>query len=77
MIDFDQSGALYSQYGELQLTENMNDPSATIQSPAVGMYTFIDEKGLERRKNPFVELVAGFNGGPNLMRPDDVIVIGY
>lgn len=77
VIDFDQSGALYSQYGELQLTENMNDPSATIQSPAVGMYTFIDEKGLERRKNPFVELVAGFNGGPNLMRPDDVIVIGY
>lgn len=74
-IDFDKRGALMPKYGELQITENMNDPSATIESPAVGMYTFIDEKGLDNRKSPCVDVVSGFNGGPNLMRPNDTIII--
>lgn len=65
----------YQQYGELQLTENMNDPSATIDKPAQGAYLFFDEKGLENKKSPSVEIVSGFNGGPNLMRPADVITL--
>ena len=77
VMDFEQAGVLFSQYGELQLTENMNDPSASVESPAVGMYTFVDEEGLRQRKNPRVEIISGFNGGPNLMRPSDVIIIQY
>ena len=67
-------GVEFPQYGELQLTENMNDPSATVDKPATGSYLFFDEKGLENRKSPKVEIVAGFNGGPNLMRPFDVLI---
>jgi hypothetical protein len=68
-------GSLYDGYGELQITENMNDPAATLDKPAQGIYTFVDEKGLEERESPYVKVVAGFNGGPNLLRSDDVIVI--
>lgn len=75
VFDFDKAGVLFPKYGEIQVTENLNDPSATPQSPAVGMYTFIDEKGLEDRKSPRIEVVSGFNGGPNLMRPFDVVII--
>lgn len=70
----DFGGTDYPQYGELQLTENMNDPSATVDRPAQGSYLFFDEEGLKNRKSPGVEIVAGFNGGPNLMRPFDVII---
>lgn len=69
------SGSMYPQYGEIEITENLNDPSASIDKPAVGIYTFIDEKGLEQRKNPHVDVVAGFNGGANLKRPNDVIIL--
>lgn len=75
VLDFNKGGVLFPEYGQIQLTENMNDPSASAQQPAVGAYTFIDEKGLENRKAPYVEIVAGFNGGSNLMRPNDVIRI--
>lgn len=75
VLDFGARGLLFPEYGQLQLTENMNDPSASVASPAQGMYTFIDEKGLEERKNPRLEVVSGFNGGPNLMRPEDVLII--
>jgi hypothetical protein len=75
MIDFGQTGTLFPEYGQLQLTENMNDPSATLDRPAVGIYTFVDEKGLEARKSPHLDVVSGFNGGPNLMRPFDVFII--
>ncbi len=75
LLDLGGADVLYPMYGELQLTENMNDPSATVESPAVGIYTFIDEEGLKKRKSPYVEVVAGFNGGPNLMRPKEVFVI--
>ncbi len=71
----DFGGTLYGQYGELQITENINDPSATLDNPATGIYTFVDEKGLEERESPYVKVVAGFNGGPNLMRSDDVIIV--
>lgn len=76
VMDFGQGGELlFPEYGQLQITENMNDPSASPGSPAQGIYTFIDEKGLEQRKNPHVDVVAGFNGAPNLMRPNDTIII--
>jgi hypothetical protein len=71
----DFSGKLYGLYGEIQITENLNGPGASVQAPAQGIYTFIDEKGLEEREAPFIKVVAGFNGGPNLMRRDDVITI--
>lgn len=71
----DFSGTLFGLYGELQLTNNINDPSATLDSPAMGIYTFVDEKGLLERKSPYVEVVTGFNGGPNLMRSNDVLII--
>ena len=71
----DFGSLLYKEYGEFQVTENMNDPSATTATPAKGIYLFVDEKGLEQRKNPFVEIVAGFNGGPNLMRGDDLLIM--
>lgn len=65
----------FAQYGEFQVTENLNDPSATIKSPATGIYIFIDEKGLEERQSPFIKVVGGFNGAPNLMRPDDTLIL--
>lgn len=75
LIDFDKARVQFPEYGQLQLAENMNDPSATVAQPAVGVYTFVDEKGLDNRKAPYVEIVSGFNGGPNLHRSNDVIVI--
>jgi len=74
-LDFNKTGKLFPKYGEIQITENMNDPAATPESPAQGMYTFIDEEGMIRRKNPHLDVVGGFNGGSNLMRPDDVLII--
>lgn len=68
-------GYLYGQYGEIQMTYNMNDPSATVERPAVGIYAFVDEEGLKHRKNPWVDIVTGFNGGPNVMRSNDVLII--
>jgi hypothetical protein len=75
VLDFARGDVLFPEYGQLQLTQNMNDPSATPESPAQGVYTFVDEEGLSKRKSPFLEIVAGFNGGPNLMRPNDTIII--
>lgn len=77
IIDFDKAKVLFTKYGELQLTENMNAPEATIEKPAQGIYTFLDEKGLMERKAPYTELVTGFNGAPNLMRYNDVIWIDF
>ena len=68
-------GSLYGMFGELQMVYNMNDPSATAQTPAIGLYTFVDELGLTQRKAPFMEIVTGFNGGPNLMRSNDVLIV--
>lgn len=70
----EMSGTLYPAFGEFDLAENMNDPSATLDQPAVGIYTFVDEKGLEERENPHAKIVSGFNGAPNLLRPNDVFV---
>jgi len=75
VMDFDGRGVLFPMYGEMQLTENLNDPNSTVESPAMGAYTFIDEEGLRNRLSPRVRVVSGFNGGPNLMRPFDVIII--
>jgi len=61
----DFGGFLYGQYGELQMTYNINDPSASVERPALGIYSFVDELGLQQRKSPFVEVVTGFNGGAN------------
>ncbi len=71
----DFQGLRYTQFGEFQIAENMNDPSATLAKPAQGIYVFVDEKGLEQRRNPYVEIVAGFNGAPNLMRSQDILTL--
>ena len=71
----DFGGLMYPQYGEFQIAENMNDPSATIARPAQGIYCFVDEMGLEQRTNPFVKITAGFNGAPNLMRNQDILTL--
>lgn len=71
----DFGGLRYTQYGEFQIAENMNDTSATLARPAQGIYCFVDEKGLEQKKNPYVEIVAGFNGAPNLMRNQDILTL--
>lgn len=69
------SGTLFPYFGEMQIAENLNDPSATVASPAQGVYVFVDEEGLKHRKAPRIDVVAGFNGAPNLMRGDDVFVV--
>ena len=71
----DFGGYLYPEFGEIQMTYNINDPSATVENPAIGIYTFVDESGLMRRKAPHIEVVTGFNGGANLMRSNDVMII--
>lgn len=73
VVDF--GGYMYPEYGEIQMTYNLNDPSATIENPSTGVYTFVDEQGLLKRKAPYVEVVTGFNGGGNLMRSNDVLII--
>lgn len=77
VMDFNraQKSVLFPEYGQLQIAENMNDPSAAPGSPAQGIYTFIDEEPMKDRKKPAIHVVAGFNGGPNLMRPNDTIII--
>lgn len=75
LLDFGKTDALYSQYGELAITENANDPSATLDKQATGVYSFIDEEGLKKRKSPYVEMVTGFNGGPMLKRNKDVLLV--
>lgn len=71
----DFSGTLYGGFGEIQMTYNMNDPSATAENPATGVYAFVDEEGLKERKAPWIEVVTGFNGGGNVLRSNDVIWI--
>jgi hypothetical protein len=71
----DFGGSLYDGYGEIQMTYNINDPSASVESPAIGIYSFVDELGLQHRKSPWVDIVTGFNGGANLLRRNDVLVI--
>src|ERR1700747_2598343 len=71
----DFGGLIYGAFGEFDIAENMNDPSATLDKPAVGIYTFVDEFGLEKRENPHVKVVSGFNGAPNLLRMNDVYTI--
>lgn len=73
VVDF--GGHLFTEYGEIQMTYNINDPSASIEKPAIGIYTFVDEEGLSKRKAPWVDVVTGFNGGTNLMRSNDVLII--
>lgn len=75
VMDFAKGDVLFPEYGQLQLTENMNDPSASVGKPAVGIYTFVDEEGLKDRKSPKVQVVSGFNGGSNLMRSNDVFIV--
>jgi hypothetical protein len=75
LIRPDFSGSMYGTFGEYDITENINDPSATLDSPAVGIYTFVDEQGLAKKKAPHVDVVAGFNGAPNLLRSDDVFTV--
>lgn len=77
IFNFEGAGVLFPKYGEMQVTENLNDTSATVDNPAVGVYSFVDEEGLNKRKSPYVELVSGFNGGPNLHRVDDVSLISF
>ena len=77
IIDFGAADVLFPKYGELQLTENMNGDGASVDKPAQGIYTFIDERGLLEREAPWVQMVSGFNGGANLLRPQDVIWITY
>lgn len=38
-----------------------------------GVFVVIDDKTEEEPKNPRIELIAGFNGGPRLMRPFDCL----
>lgn len=71
----DFGGTLYGAFGEFDIAENLNDPSATLDNPAVGIYTFVDDKGLEHRESPHVKVVSGFNGAPNLLRANDVFVV--
>jgi hypothetical protein len=73
VVDF--GGHMFTEYGEIQMTYNINDPSATVEKPAMGIYTFVDEEGLSKRKAPWVDVVTGFNGGTNLMRSNDVLII--
>jgi len=67
------ASTLYGGYGEIQLLNNLNDPSATVERPAMGIYAFVDEEGLRHRKNPWVDVCTGFNGGANVLRSNDVI----
>lgn len=71
----DLSKAEYNQFGDFELTENLNDPSATLDRPAVGTYVFTDEEGLNKRQSPHLKVIGGFNGGPNLKRPKEVFVL--
>lgn len=71
----DFGGLIFQNFGQFQIAENMNGPEASPEKPAQGIYVFVDERGLLEKKNPYIELVAGFNGAPNLMRSDDVFVL--
>lgn len=71
----DFSGYMYPQLGEIQMTYNMNDPASTVENPAMGVYTFVDEQGLQHRKAPWVDVVCGFNGGPAVIRQNDVLIV--
>lgn len=73
LIRPDFSSTLYGGYGEIQMLFNMNDPSATVENPATGIYAFVDEEGLKKKKSPYVEITSGFNGGANVLRSDDVL----
>ncbi len=74
-VEVSFSGMIYPVYGDFCLTQNLNDPSSTIETPAVGLYTFVDEEGLKEREAPYVKVVSGFNGAANLLRSDDVLTI--
>lgn len=71
----DLSRAEFPAMGELQIQEHMNSAEASIDSPGSGAYVVVDEKGLEDISNPHMKVLAGFNGGPNLLRSDDTFVI--
>jgi hypothetical protein len=71
----DFGAQIFQSFGQFQIAENMNAPEASIEKPAQGIYIFVDEEGLRQKKNVYVDIVAGFNGAPNLMRNEDVFVV--
>jgi hypothetical protein len=75
LIRPDFSSTLFGGYGEIQMLYNLNDPSATPENPATGIYAFVDEEGLKHKKSPFIEVTSGFNGGANVLRSNDVLWI--
>ncbi len=68
----DFEGTQFPYFGQIQITENLNGADATVDRPAQGVYTFVDEEGLKNKSNPHIKMISGFNGGANLMRPFDV-----
>jgi hypothetical protein len=60
-----------NKVGEVQMTLNLSNGS--IDAPTAGKFVITDQRGLGNVKNPSLELVGGFNGGPALMRSFDLL----
>lgn len=56
--------------GEFQQTLHLAD--GTIDNPGMGKFLVIDDKTVENKKNPYLDLIGGVYGGVNLQRAFDV-----
>ncbi len=56
--------------GEFQQTLHLSD--GTIDSPGQGKFLIIDDKTVENKKNPYLDLIGGVYGGVNLQRAFDL-----
>ena len=69
---FFEVGLYGDKIGEIAMTLNLSNQS--IDAPASGKYLLTDMTGLQSMtRAPYMALVSGFNGGPVLSRPFDVL----
>jgi len=57
--------------GDVVVQPNLQEGS--IENPGAGIFVILEDKTMTNRGNPHMDVIAGFNGGPRMIRPQDVL----
>jgi hypothetical protein len=60
-----------NKIGDIQMSLNLSNGS--VDAPATGKFILVDEHIADKPGNPYIDVFCGFNGGPRLKRPFDVL----
>lgn len=60
-----------NKIGDVVMSLNLSNGS--VDSPTAGKFIIVDEHIQDRPGNPYIDVFCGFNGGPRLKRPQDVL----